>query len=509
MWASGSDLPATYSPNVMVRITPSDTAVGTAGTSGAFSLVIDTTVAVMGDFNGDGTSDVLWQNQSTGSVVVWLVNKQGGILSSPTLAAVDPTVWKLAGIGDFNGDGTSDVLWQNLSTGSVVAWLIKNGAITGMPTLSSADPTWKLAGVGDFNGDKTSDILWYNQSTGLVGAWIIKNATFNRWAGLGTADPKTWRVAGVGDFNGDKTSDVLWQNQATGLVGAWIIKNATFNRWAGFGTIDPAAWKIIGVGDVNGDRSSDVLLQNTSTSLVGAWVMQNAAPGYRWVSMIPADVSVWKAAGIGDFNADGTSDVLWQNTATGQVGAWLVKKSAYSSWMSFPTLDPTLWHVGGTAYVQKAAHLLAASVVAAPAANVASLQQSDLQAIVSEAIARWAGAGLDAATLDRLSHVQFVITDLFGADLGEAVPAANRVYIDINAAGNGWFVDPTPAKDEEFAATGTSRQLRAVDPRAVDRIDLLTVVEHELGHIAGFDDLDALADNLMSSVLGAGVRRDL
>ena len=51
------------------------------------------------------------------------------------------------------------------------------------------------------------------------------------------------------------------------------------------------------------------------------------------------------------------------------------------------------------------------------------------------------------------------------------------------------------------------QQLQAVDPRAVDRIDLLTVVEHELGHIAGLDDLDALADDLMSGVLGVGVRR--
>ena len=47
-----------------------------------------------------------------------------------------------------------------------------------------------------------------------------------------------------------------------------------------------------------------------------------------------------------------------------------------------------------------------------------------------------------------------------------------------------------------------------MDPRAVDRIDLLTVVEHELGHIAGLGDLDALANNLMSGTLGVGVRRE-
>jgi hypothetical protein len=43
--------------------------------------------------------------------------------------------------------------------------------------------------------------------------------------------------------------------------------------------------------------------------------------------------------------------------------------------------------------------------------------------------------------------------------------------------------------------------------RAVDRIDLLTVVEHELGHVAGLDDLDPFADNLMSGSLASGIRR--
>ena len=61
---------------------------------------------------------------------------------------------------------------------------------------------------------------------------------------------------------------------------------------------------------------------------------------------------------------------------------------------------------------------------------------------------------------------------------------------------------------EEFAPSPSGRQLRAVDPRAADRIDLLTVVAHELGHIAGFDDLGAVTDELMSGVLGVGVRRN-
>ena len=117
-----------------------------------------------------------------------------------------------------------------------------------------------------------------------------------------------------------------------------------------------------------------------------------------------------------------------------------------------------------------------------------------------------AAQGLDAATLAKLAQVQFVISDLPGSYLGDT--DGNEIYIDSNAAGYGWFVDPTPATDEEFTATPIAKQLQAVDPRAVDHIDLLTVVEHELGHVAGYDDLDALANNLMSGTLGVGVRRN-
>jgi hypothetical protein len=147
---------------------------------------------------------------------------------------------------------------------------------------------------------------------------------------------------------------------------------------------------------------------------------------------------------------------------------------------------------------------MAAAQVAA-SQNVPTLAQTDLQPIVNEAITLWSQAGLDAATVQKLRQVQFVISDLGGAEVGKA--QGNVVYLDTDAAGNGWFVDPTPASNEEFSASAGSQQLQAVDPRAVDHIDLLTVVEHELGHIAGLGDLNAVADDLMSGVLGAGVRR--
>ena len=133
------------------------------------------------------------------------------------------------------------------------------------------------------------------------------------------------------------------------------------------------------------------------------------------------------------------------------------------------------------------------------------LSQTDLQPIVNEAIARWAAAGLSAQSVNAMAKATFIVTDLPGAELGLA--SDGTIYVDQNAAGYGWFVDSTPAKDEEFATLGNGNQLQAIDSRVLDRIDLLSVVEHELGHLAGLGDLDGSDSSLMSGLLSTGVRR--
>ena len=71
---------------------------------------------------------------------------------------------------------------------------------------------------------------------------------------------------------------------------------------------------------------------------------------------------------------------------------------------------------------------------------------------MTEAIRRWAAAGLSAAQVARLQSVQFVVTP----DLSTTVPSevgeafVGVVKLDATAAGFGWFVDATPMQDKEF-----------------------------------------------------------
>ena len=82
------------------------------------------------------------------------------------------------------------------------------------------------------------------------------------------------------------------------------------------------------------------------------------------------------------------------------------------------------------------------------------------------------------------------------------------IVLDVNAAGNGWFIDPTLNQDEEFLPA-SSGLLSAINPAAMNRMDLLTVVMHELGHKLGLDDIHSQLhpDALMNETLSIGTRR--
>jgi hypothetical protein len=63
---------------------------------------------------------------------------------------------------DFNGDGTSDILWFNAVTGSVGQFEMNNGSPT-WRSIGTSGANWEITGTGDFNGDGTDDILWFNR----------------------------------------------------------------------------------------------------------------------------------------------------------------------------------------------------------------------------------------------------------------------------------------------------------------------------------------------------------
>jgi hypothetical protein len=86
--------------------------------------------------------DILWQNTTSGDVAIWLMN--GQVAHAAGVGNVPRSVWKIVGTGDFNGDGKSDILWQDTS-GNVAIWLmngvqVARAAGVGCPRRGLDDP---------------------------------------------------------------------------------------------------------------------------------------------------------------------------------------------------------------------------------------------------------------------------------------------------------------------------------------------------------------------------------
>jgi hypothetical protein len=138
-----------------------------------------------------------------------------------------------------------------------------------------------------------------------------------------------------------------------------------------------------------------------------------------------------------------------------------------------------------------------------PDEEAADISADDLANTTLAAIARFEAAGLNSADLARLQNTSVELANLNGNLLGFTL--GGRIFIDANAAGFGFFVDATPGDDLEFqTATG---QALAAD--AIGRVDLLSVVIHELAHVLGLPDLDSdlYPDHVLADHLAPGIRR--
>ena len=125
------------------------------------------------------------------------------------------------------------MLWFNPSNNFVDLWTLSNGKWAGSSDVGPHPAGYQVAGMGDLNGDGSSDVLWFNPSTNQTDVWLLANG---KWAASTTigAHPAGYQVGGIGDVNHDGTSDVVWFNPSNGDVDIWQVQNGTPVQVASF-----------------------------------------------------------------------------------------------------------------------------------------------------------------------------------------------------------------------------------------------------------------------------------
>jgi hypothetical protein len=293
-------------------------------------------------------TDMVWDEPGSPLVRVWQV-KDGAIhmqvVYSPA-TMVNGTDPRPVAAGDFNGDGFGDFVLRDANGKVFITLLNESGqtiASTGSRTEEQTDETelvpasTNVAGVGDFNADGRSDILWRDAS-GLLEIWFAgerrNKAHPSRNNSLQPVpEPLTNQIKGIGDFNGDGYSDIVWR-AADGQVSIWYLQHSAVVSRLDVGFNDPGQqWTIQGIGDFDADRRSDVLWRHNNGQLMMWLATRWATPTWQnrtgWI--VGPD---WQVHGVGDFNADGRSDILWRHTS-GSVSIWHMNHDWYRSEWNF------------------------------------------------------------------------------------------------------------------------------------------------------------------------------
>jgi Ca2+-binding RTX toxin-like protein len=148
--------------------------------------------------------------------------------------------------------------------------------------------------------------------------------------------------------------------------------------------------------------------------------------------------------------------------------------------------------------------LFAGANTAVPVGTV-PVTQAEVKSLLPAAIDAWQAAGLDNADVRKLENVTIQVGNLGTSILG--LEASGAIMINQTAAGFNWYVAAGTASNQAFGLAGPSvGYVAGLGSPAADDVDLLTVLEHELGHVIGLADNNQAGD-LMDITLGFGVRR--
>ncbi|MBY0588876.1 fibronectin type III domain-containing protein, partial [bacterium] len=257
-----------------------------------------------------------------------------GDASTVTVGSADVTVTQVdvlpfAAIADIDGDGLTDIVRFDPSTGNIT---IQSNRTATQQVWGLASPlvAWLDWQIGDFTGDGRDDLM---ARSGLSGEWFL-------WKSAGThlLSPVKWSKWGLqgdrwvrpiqGDFNGDGKTDLFSFNTENFdlLVAASTGASFDIRAWnqirayaqqiiADFGSV---SMNTIGfnVGDFNGDGKDDVLVRD---GLYNRWAFV-LSEGYKFTDLsLPQSFLGWTSIYyVGDFDNNGTDDIVDWNASISQ-----------------------------------------------------------------------------------------------------------------------------------------------------------------------------------------------
>lgn len=224
---------------------------------------------VVGDFNADGHVDILWYAPGKGRDSLWQANNMAGLpqFAAKPVGQINGTYTPI--VGDFNGDMHTDIIWYAPGPGHDSVW---NGATSSTgDTAFSHGPHININGTytpvtGDFNGDHKSDILWYAPGPKHDYFWTATGSGFVNGSPIKINGTYT---AVSGDFSGDGKTDILWYAPGPKSDYIWEATGSGFVNGPPI-NINGTSY-IAAVGDFNADGHADIVWYTPTNGRSPTW----------------------------------------------------------------------------------------------------------------------------------------------------------------------------------------------------------------------------------------------
>ncbi len=322
-----------------------ETALGTPfGVRSAMPLKASSPGVARNDFNGDGTSDLVWRHLAQGQV--YLMPLSAGHPLGGGVAWTEPDgAWSILEGGDLDGDGRGDLVWWNRHTGMAYGMLLDGVAVKGGGVLhTEADTAWTIQALADFDGNGTPDLLWRNGTSGMVYLMPLQGLAQGAGAVVWQEPDPAWGILGARDFNGDGKADILWRNEGTGMLYLHFMEGMTVRAGQVLYTESDLQWRPVALLDFTGDGTCDLMWRNLGTGMVYAMPILGGTPQGGAVLHVEPDAQ-WQARAVGDLDGDGREDLVWWHAGTGQVYGMLLNGPALKAWVSVWTEPDTNWQI--------------------------------------------------------------------------------------------------------------------------------------------------------------------
>ena len=252
----------------------------------------------------DQRPTLFWHNQVTGRLQTWLVHATNVIDTRPiSMEGPADTHWKVAGTGDLNGDGFSDILWRHDTQGWLAVWTLQYNQVVATSYLSinkMLDANWQVKGLGDIDGDRYADIIWQH-TNGALAAWMMRGTqvTSTRYLSIPNVGDTNWNIAAVADVNGDGLADLIWQVPSQGWLAVWYLQgtNVVGTYYLSTNKMPDINWRIQTAGYING-LGPAIIWRHLANGTVAMWTLRGyVVTGTYYLNPNTVDDLNWKIVG--------------------------------------------------------------------------------------------------------------------------------------------------------------------------------------------------------------------